>query len=206
MGLIGGVPRSLYTGIVMRARVQTELSAGAGVPILPFLNVVILYEDFGTGLRAKRSLDLLPNRLSAKAPWSTKLWRIELLADPVLGEQAAIEAAAADVIILSLHGRSGLPNEVRKWLSGWLAHKESRPYALGVLLDSREGAKGGDNQVIAALKRVAADAGADLFYGFAEAPGEELDTTMEEINQRARSSSTLLEDMLKRTEIGRAHV
>jgi hypothetical protein len=183
----------------MRARVQRELSVGAKTPILPFLNVVILYEDFGTGLRARRSLDLLPNRLAANAPLSTKLWRIELLADPLLGEQAALEAAAADVIILSVHGRRGLPDEVRKWLSGWLAHKEPRPYALGVLLDSAEASKGSENPVVASMQRVAADAGADLFYGFAETSRRELDAAMEEINQRAHSSSTLLEDMLKRT-------
>jgi len=183
----------------MRARIQRELSVGAETPILPFLNVIILYEDFGTGLRAKRSLDLLPKRLAAKTPLSTKLWRIELLADPLLAEQAALEAAAADVIILSVHGRRGLPDEVRKWLSGWLAHKEPRPYALGVLLDSREMSQGSENPVVASMQRVAADAGADLFYGFAEASGSELDATMEDINHRAHSSSTVLEDMLKRT-------
>ena len=183
----------------MRARVQSELSVGAEAPILPLLNVVILYEDFGTGLRAKRSLDLLPDRLAASAPWSTKLWRIELLADPLLGEQAALEAAAADVIILSVHGRRGLADEVRRWLGRWCAHKEPRPYALGLLLDSVEVRQGGNNPVVAYMQKVAADAGADLFYGFAEAPGSEFENALEEINRRARGSSTVLEDMLKRT-------
>ena len=183
----------------MRARVERELSVKAETPILPFLNVLILYEDFGTGLRAKRSLDLLPKRLAANATLSTKLWRIELLADPLFGEQAALEAAAADVIILSVHGRRGLPDPVRKWLNGWLVHKEPRPYALGVLLDSMEASQGNENPVVASMQRVAADAGADLFYGFAEASDCEFDAALDDINQRVHSSSTLLEDMLKRT-------
>lgn len=183
----------------MGATTQRESSTEADASVLPYLNVVILYEDFGTGLRAKHSLDLLPKRLPPNAPLNTKLWRIELLADPLLGEQAALEAAVADVIIISLHGRRGLPDQVQQWLTRWLAHKEPRRYALGVLLDSGEASRGSENLVVASMKQVAARAGADLFYGFAEAGGGRLDAALDEIKERAHSSSTVLENMLKRT-------
>jgi hypothetical protein len=49
------------------------------------------------------------------------------------------------------------------------------------------------------MQRVAA-AGADLFYGFSEAPASELDSALEETEQRARRSSSVLDDMLKRVE------
>jgi hypothetical protein len=161
---------------------------------------MILYEDFGTGLRAKRSLDLLPDHLRANAKLTTKLWRTQLLADPLLSEQAAREGAAADVIILSLHGQGTLPAEVQAWLSSWLRHKHRRPYALGVLLDPEAVNHGSDNPVVGYLQQLAATARVDLFYGFAETPLTALDPAMEEINQRAHQSSTLLDDMLKRTE------
>ena len=167
---------------------------------MPSLEVLILYEDYGTGLRAKRSLDLLPARFPAKAHWSTKLWRIELLSDPLLKEQAAREAAAADVLILSLHGRSTLPAGLREWLTCWLGHKPSRPCAMGVLLDAEQGGQGGKNPVIACIQQVAAIAGSDFFYGFSEAPGSELNAAMEEIDQRVNSSSSVLDEMLRRVE------
>lgn len=174
-------------------------SAGAETVILPLVNVTILYEDFGTGLRAKRSLDLLPAHLGAKAQLSTRLWRTQLLADPLFSEQAAREAAAADVIIISLHGQSPLSAAVRTWLDSWLHYKQPRPYALGVLLDPAQINQGGQNPVAGYLQQLAAIAGVDLFYGFSEPPGTRLDPAMEELNQRARLSSTVLNDMLKRT-------
>jgi hypothetical protein len=184
----------------MQASVQPYLAEEAGTGVLPRLDVMILYEDLGTGLRAKRSLDLLPNPLPARAQLSTKLWRIGLLADPLLGEQAALEAAAADVVILSVHGRSALPDDTRAWLRRWLGHKAERPCALGVLLDPEQVSQGSDNPVIAYVQQFAAAAGVDLFYGFSQAPATELDSAMAEINERAHRATTLLEDMLQRTQ------
>jgi hypothetical protein len=143
---------------------------GGEAPVKPVLQVLLLYEDLGTALRAKHSLDLLPSQLSAVAAWGTRLWRLDLLSEPILAEQSAIEAAAADVIILSLHGRNELRPEVRDWLSRWLDHKEDRPYALAALLDPEPGRRGGKNPVLACLKRVAKAAHADLFCGFCNAP------------------------------------
>lgn len=71
-------------------------------PVKPVLDVLLLYEDLGTALRAKHSLDLLPVPFITEAGLSTKLWRLDLLSQPLLREQAALEAAAADLIILSL--------------------------------------------------------------------------------------------------------
>ena len=125
-------------------------------PVKPVLDVLLLYEDLGTALRAKHSLDLLPGQLGLKAGWGTRVWRLDLLGEPLLAEQAAIEATAADVIILSLHGRSELRAEAR----------EDRPCALAALLDPEPAQPGGDNPVVAYLKRVAEAAHADLFCGF----------------------------------------
>ena len=184
----------------MRAGVQMSLTGGAQVALLPLLDVFILYEDWGTGLRAKHSLDLLPEQIFANTQRRTKLWRLELLAEPLLSEQAVREAAAADVIILSFHGRSELPAQVRTWLNRWLACKEPRPYALALLLNSEEVSQGAENPLLACVRQVAAAAGADLFYGFSGAPASELDVAMQEIYQRAHRSSSVLEDMLKRVE------
>jgi hypothetical protein len=142
----------------------------AEVPVKPALEVLLLYEDLGTALRAKQALDRLPGQFGAATALGTRLWRLDLLGEPLLAEQAAIEAAAADVIVLSLHGRATLRAEVCHWLSRWLDHKEDRAYALAALLDPEPALPVSDNPVVAYLKRIAEAAKADLVCGFCDAP------------------------------------
>lgn len=151
------------------------------------MNVVLVYEDCGTGLRAKHSLDLLPAQFGPEAGIHTRLWRCDLLRAALLAEQAAIEAAEADVIILSFHGRGELPLVLRECLSRWLEQKEDRPYALGVLLDAEAASQGGHHPVIAYAQQVAAAAGADLFYGFCDASDTRVDSVVEEFAEGART-------------------
>jgi hypothetical protein len=173
---------------------------GGEAPVKPVLGVLLLYEDLATALRAKHSLDLLPGQLSAEPGCGTKLWRLDLLGEPLLAEQAAIEAAAANVIILSLHGRNELRPEACDWLSRWLDHKEDRPYALAALLDPEPAHPRSDNPVVAYLKRVAKAAHADLFFGFCNAPVPTPGSSAGEITERARDSAVVFEGTPNQTE------
>src|SRR4051812_35770764 len=98
------------------------------------LKIMLVYEDTETGLRGKRSLDLLPLSPS-ESPFTIKLWRWDLFRDPWLREQAGLEASRADIILLCAHGQQELPEAVRDWLKRWLILGEEHPYALGLLLD-----------------------------------------------------------------------
>jgi hypothetical protein len=131
--------------------------------VKPLLDVLLLYEDLGTALRAKHSLDRLSNQLGAERRYCARIWRLDLLGEPLLAEQAAIEAAAADVIILSIHGHHELRAETRAWLIRWLALKADRPYALAALLDPEPARPEHDRLVLASLKRIAEVAHADFF-------------------------------------------
>ncbi len=184
----------------MAAKAVRAGSQGGAAPVKPVLKVLLLYEDLGTALRAKHSVDLLPGQLGAETRLDTRLWRLDLLGEPLLAEQAAIEAAAADVIILSLHGRNELRAEARDWLSSWLNRKEDRPYALAALLDPEPAQPSRDNPVVAYLKRVAEAAHADLVCGFFNpsipAPG----SSVGRITVRARDSAAVLEVKPNRAE------
>jgi len=175
-------------------------SEGGEAPVKPVLDVLLLYEDLGTALRAKHSLDRLPGQLSSEAGWRTRLWRLDLLGEPLLAEQAAIEAAAADMIMLSLHGRNELRTEARDWLSRWLDHKEDRPCALAALLDSEPAQSGSDNPVVDYLKRVAEAAHADLFFGSCNAPVSTPGSRAGEIMECARDSTAVFEGTPSRAE------
>jgi len=83
-----------------------------------------------------------------------------------------MEAVAAHVIVLSLHGRTRMWTEVCTWLNRWLERKEDRSYALAALLDAETGPPGSPNPAVAYLKRIAKTAGADLFCSFGQAPAQ----------------------------------
>jgi len=154
----------------MAARaIRTGLDEGRGTAKMA-VEVLLLYEDVSTALRAKHSLDLLPIPFITEAGLSTKVWRLDLLGEPLLKEQAALEAAAADLIVLSVHGRDELRAEAREWLNRWLDHKADRPYALALLLDPETAAAGPDNPVVEYVKAIASAAGADLFCSFCQVP------------------------------------
>jgi hypothetical protein len=168
--------------------------------VKPVMDVLLLYEDLGTALRAKQSLDLLSGQFCAAAGWGTRLWRLDLLGEPLLAEQAAIEAAAADVIILALHGRNELRAEARDWLSRWLHHKENRPYALAALLDPEPARPVSDNPVVDYLKRVAEAANADLFFGSCNAPVPKPGTSWCETTERSCDSVGVFESARNRSK------
>jgi hypothetical protein len=164
-------------------------------PFLAGLDGLILYEDVGTGLRAKQALDLVPGRFGPDAQWGwrLKLWKLELLDEPAVCERSAMEGATADVIILSVHGQTGVPPTMRDWLERWLRYKQDRPYALGVLLDAEGAAQGSENPLVAYCMEIAAGAGADLLCGFSDAPVSGQGLVAEENNGRARASSREVE-------------
>lgn len=147
---------------------------------LDALDVFLLYEDSETGLRAQRSLAGLQARDAQRTPLRAKLWRSELFGAQLLRDQAVIEAAGADVIILSFHGRQALPGEVREWLSLWLERKSDRPYAIGLLLDAHLADRTRENAVKAEVQTIAAAAGADFFCGFCESFEADWDRRPEE--------------------------
>ena len=72
----------------------------------PMFNVVIAYEDFETGKRAKKTYDFLVENLGHDARFSNQMWKFDVLTIPKLREMAAKDATAADIIIISCHGAS----------------------------------------------------------------------------------------------------
>jgi hypothetical protein len=47
------------------------------------------------------------------------------------------DAAHADIVVLSAHGRAKLPAPVRAWLEVWLESRDGSPCALVVSLDAK---------------------------------------------------------------------
>ncbi len=131
----------------------------------PALNVLLMYEDAETGLRATLSLAAVHRQASMEAGFRVKLWRCDMLRTPRLREQAARDAAAADVIIVSLHGLESLTAEFSVWLNQWLGRRRAQECALGVLLDESAAPQAETQPVVAYFKAVARAAGVELLWG-----------------------------------------
>jgi len=71
-----GYPFSKGCSMLLGYGIQSGASGfqGWNAPVRPVLEVLLLYEDLGTALRAKRSLDRLPGQLGARKGLNTRLW------------------------------------------------------------------------------------------------------------------------------------
>jgi hypothetical protein len=115
-----------------RPEAMNEVSAKG-----PKFKVVIVYEDFSTGVRAKATMDRVMERLGEGAPFEIKLWWFDILDTPEFRGMAAEDAADADMVIVSAHGRAALPEGLKEWMELWLIRREAGECALVELFNSQ---------------------------------------------------------------------
>src|ERR1700731_2048438 len=99
-----------------------ETLSGERSPSTPF-NVVIMYEDFATGKRAKKGLDFVTEELGHDLEFRHSMWRLDILQDPKLKVLATPALAEADLLIISLRGEGQLPAKIYVLIGEWLAVK-----------------------------------------------------------------------------------
>jgi hypothetical protein len=129
----------------------------------PKFNVVIIYEDRGTGRRAKYFYNNLAHELKGKCDFNLDLWNSKVFAISEIGNSAARVAAQADFVILSLHGKAGLPAEIREWIDGWARLVADSNAALIALVDKPQTSDGTAASTLAYLRSAADRAGIDFF-------------------------------------------
>jgi hypothetical protein len=97
--------------------------------------VSAVHEDFATGVRATDFCQTLAKSLGGECEVAKELWPLTELRTPKLRAVAAGEAAAADLVIISVHHGESLPSEVKSWIDLWLKQKATRPKLLLALFD-----------------------------------------------------------------------
>lgn len=102
----------------------------------PIFSVVIAYEDFNCGKRAKITYDFLVEQLGKECRFTNQMWKFDVLSIPKLREWAVRDAAQADIILISCSGND-LPPEVKAWIELWLA-EPTHPLALVALCDKAQ--------------------------------------------------------------------
>jgi hypothetical protein len=147
----------------MKFSSETKIECLSDLDDMPRFNVVILYEDGPAGRRAKRLYDKLNHELEDECDFNLKLWSFQVLGIPEFGESAMEAAAQADLVILSLHGKAGLPAEIKQWIETLTGQIIDRPPALVALLDKSKAGHGMAASTLAYLGRVANRTGIDFF-------------------------------------------
>jgi hypothetical protein len=133
------------------------------------LDVLLVYEDFRTGLRVRHAFEQVKRHFEQEAAFNVVLWKIDLFSMPALLEQAANEAAKSDLVFLSAHSQDELPRTVHLWLEKWFERRGGGPCALVVSLDTTAGALDSAKKTLEALRATALAAGVDLFLHAGEA-------------------------------------
>jgi hypothetical protein len=84
------------------------------------INVVVIYEDFLSGARAKHFAERLAEGLGSRCPLSESMWRSDLLDCPPIAAEAASSAADCEYLVISLRGDRVLTSATREWLKAQL--------------------------------------------------------------------------------------
>jgi hypothetical protein len=129
----------------------------------PKFNVVILYEDGHTGKRAKHFYDNVIRQLEDECDFNLELWNFQMIAIPEIADSTAQAAAQADLVIVSLHGKVELPDEIRNWIEEWPRLIVDRDPALVALLDKPQKRRGTAASTLAYLRSVADRYGVSFF-------------------------------------------
>jgi hypothetical protein len=124
--------------------------------------VVMAYADFVSGKRAMDTCNFLVRQMGGGVELRSSMWKFDVLRSAKLSQIAVDDAVDADVIIVANARNTGLPEEVREWIKGWVLRKRNHAAALVALLDFTNDGAPESAQTLAFLKGAAAAAKIDF--------------------------------------------
>jgi hypothetical protein len=166
---------------------------------VPALEVFIAYEDYETGRRVQEALGRVAGPARSIAGIRTSMWKFELLRLASLREYAALEAVNADLIWISIHGKTDLPDAMKSWISQWLQKKVKNDCALLVSLEGEETLQE-PNGALGHLRKVAQRANLNLFAKFLVSRAETAVCCLHRRAPEVRGLSPILERILHQNE------
>ena len=150
----------------MRLALGTRSESTFDLDEPPRFKVVILYEDGPTGLRAKRFYDRLVYQLDDECDFKLALWNFQVLGIPEFANAPEETAVEADLLILSLHGKNELPEQIRDWIEAWTGQIIDRSPALVALVDKTKAGAAMAASTLTYLNNITERAGI-AFFGHA---------------------------------------
>jgi hypothetical protein len=132
------------------------------VPLKPTFKVLTAYQNHSALSQASATVEQVQILCDADADISCKFWNFALFRSEELTKYAAREAAAAEMIIISLDGSGELPTHVKRWVESWPIRLEASRAALVVLMGRRQDHGGERAELLAYLQRVSDICGLDF--------------------------------------------
>lgn len=128
----------------------------------PNAQVVIAYDSFSSGVRAKRFFDqhFAPSDPAGK--YRCQMWDFAGLRPDCVRARAVRDALESDIVCLAVSSHDSLPEAVKAWAERWAQERGPRFCLMVLLLESPQTNAGGDRQLIQFLRNVAAKANADF--------------------------------------------
>jgi len=128
------------------------------------LRIMIVYEDLLTCRVAERVFDQITARIGSDCEIYLTLRSFAVLTIPTLVEQAVGDAAAADLILLSVHGQGNWPPSVERWMELLVSERAAQHGGLAAVLVRPQAAASAARERCPALEQLAQLSGRDFFF------------------------------------------
>ncbi len=159
------------------------------------LSIMVVYQDsvtHGWAMQKCRRAMQLVGREYVHCRW----WQLDLLSHPQVLQEAIMDAAQADILIVAVYATAQVPPALSEWCEGILAHRNHQEGALVALLGLPEQANSRHCELADYLKTSAAKAGLDFLPQEFKVPAGSATFFMQEMAQRATTVTPLLSEIL----------
>jgi hypothetical protein len=143
------------------------------------VKALVFYQNPAAARRAISSLRRIARGTEGEGRLLYTIWQFDFLADPSLMRIALWESGDVDIIILALSSPQHLPPLPSDWLNHWAHTGDSRPMALGVIMEPAAPACGPDSVALTQFQEAARLANIDFFaWGGGQEAGTSLGSDM----------------------------
>ena len=163
----------------------------------PVFSVVLAYDTFDDGIRAKDLFDTLVLDHSELFQFTCHLWKLDVLREPQLLKAATRDALRADMIVLAIRQWQQLPVEAKRWIEHWLPARQADSGALVLLLGGKPRQVGDTTNEWASLKQLAESVHVQVFCKDTTWPAVDSHLTMRITNPTSRGTAELINALVK---------
>lgn len=159
--------------------------------------IVVVYENNAAREHAMRSAPDLAESSQCETASIVQWWSFAGLSDSARAAEAAIKAAAADVVIFAISPAGDLPREIKLWTENWIAKRSEREGAIVGLVAGH--VSPGELACLKEiyLRHMAHRARMDYLREVPSALARAMPDSLDSYRERARQVTSVLDEILR---------